>query len=824
MAWRDSRRTRARLLFFSISIMAGIAALVTIGSLRDSLLQALDNEARALLGADLYCHAKKPFSPKAEALLALPGAKIQRESAYTTMARSGESVRLVQARAVDPEFPFFGKPATQPEEAWTRCLAGEGFVADPALAEHLRIQQGAMIKIGNLELPLLGTLVKPPPQVSLLTAFAPEMFFARALAPRTKLDGPLPFNFYRAWVLFPDGTNVDKVVDKSLKNPLRAEGVNTETVGARKRTATQVLERVYSFLSLTAFIALVLGGLGIASAIHVHVSSRLPVVATLRCMGCTPARALAVYVLQGMWLGLAGSTGGVLLGTAVVAMAPVVLKKILPVEIATFVPAGIILQSLAFGFVLCLSFSLLPLLRVRRVSPMAAVRAQVSGGGKLWRDPLAWLAVPMAAGALFWLSVLLSPADNRWVGPRFCMALAGALLLLAGVAKLVMWLARKIARPWWPFTLRQGLAGLYRPRNQTQLFLLSVGTAVSLVLTTLIAESLLTNWLRSGQIGIQENFFVLDLKPEQRAAARAALESGGAKVSTEAPVTRVSLKTVRGTSVEELSGKKRGQRPDGWMLTHVYRASWAADALPTPAAEGHRISLEKGIAENLKVKPGDRLTLDAAGTLLNCTVEAIHEISWERLFSNFPIIFSSGQPAGIPSSWAAGAQVTDAAMGARLQKNLSAAIPGATIFDIAAMTAVIGDLIERGSWLIHSLSLLTVFTGLIILVAVLLAGRRDRVEESVLLRTLGASRSQIRRILVWEYVLLGLFASVTGALLSLGAGWLLASGVFKVPYTLWHWPLAAAIVFVCGVTALLGMFLSRGVAKYPPLTILRAEG
>jgi putative ABC transport system permease protein len=824
MAWRDSRRARARLLFFSLSIMAGIAALVTIGSLRDSLLQALDNEARALLGADLYCHAKKPFSPKAEELLTATGAIIQRESAYTTMARSGENVRLVQARAVDPRFPFFGKPETQPPDAWARCLSGEGFVADPALAEHLAIQPGSRIKIGELELPLLGTLIKPPPQVSMMTAFAPEMFFARALAPQTKLDGPLGFNWHRAWLLFPDGTNVDRIVDRTLKNPLRAEGINTETVNARKRTAAQVLERVYSFLSLTAFIALVLGGLGIASAIHVHVSGRLPVVATLRCMGCTPARALAVYVLQGMWLGLAGATGGVLIGTAAVAAAPAVLRSILPVEIQTRVPAGIVIQSLIFGFVLCLSFSLLPLLKVRRVSPAAAVRAHISGGGRWWRDPLAWLALPLAAGALIWLSVLLSPADNPRVGPLFCAALGVALLLLAAVARLIMWSARKTVRPWWPFTLRQGLAGLHRPRNQTMLFLLSVGTAVSLVLTTLITESLLTTWLRSGQTGIQENFFVLDLKPEQRAPARATLESGGAKVTTEAPVTRVSLRSLKGQSVEDMSEKKRGQRPSGWALTHVYRASWDPDApLVMPETE-HRLSLEKSLAENLKLKPGDSLTLDAAGTTLQCTVAELHEISWERLFSNFPIIFRSGQPAGIPSSWATGAQITDAVMGARLQKQLSTQLPGTTIFDIAAMTAVIGDMIERGSWLIHSLSLLTVFTGLIILAAVLLAGRRDRVEESVLLRTLGASRRQIRRILIWEYLLLGLFASATGALLSLGAGWLLATGVFKVPYTAWHWPLAAAIALVCGTTALLGMALSRGVARHPPLTILRAEG
>ena len=826
MAWRDSRRARARLLMFSVSIMAGIAALITVGSLRDSLLHALDSEARAMLGADAYLHAKRPISEKAEELLRAQPCQVQRETAFTTMARvtGRDDAKLAQARAVDEGWPFFGKPITEPADAWERCLAGEGFVIDSFLKESLALRDGDKLKVGELELPLLGVLRKPPPQVSLMSAFAPEMFFARRLVPQSGLDESSGGTFHRAWLLFPDGYDVDKQFAEKLKKPLRTEGVSLETVSARKKSITWVLEMVNSFLSLMAFIALVLGGLGVASAIHVHAVERLPVIATLRCLGCTSGKALAVYVVQGLWLGLAGSTGGVLLGAAAVAGAPYVLRMILPVEVETHLSMAIAGQALVFGFLLCVSFALLPLLCVRRVSPLAAVRAPVAGGASLWSDPLTWLVLPVVAGSLVWLAIALSPPREPGVGLGFCAALAVGFLLLAAVARLLMTVTRRVVRPWWPFTLRQGLAGLYRPRNQTMLFLLSVGTGVSMTLSTLLTQSMLTRFLEGWDLKMKANFFVINIPPEKRQEAADVMRSQGAQVMGEAPIALLSLQRVNGKSLDELQDVKGRKRIGGWFLTNLYRASWDP-ALPQSATgETLSISLEKNLAEGFKVKAGDSLTFNHGGQELNCVVKELHEANIEKMLDNFAILIKERIPPGLLTTWATGARITDAAHGSRVQGALTSAVPGVTIFDIAAMSEVVEKMIERGAWLVRSLSLLTVFTGLVIVVAVLLAGRRDRVEESVLLRTLGASRSQIRRILICEYLLLGLFAALTGALLSMGFAWLLATFVFKIPFDTWHWPLAAAVILVCALTALLGMFLSRGVASHPPLSILRGEG
>jgi putative ABC transport system permease protein len=827
MAWRDSRRARARLLGFSVAIMAGIAALVMVGSLRDSLLRALDGEARAMLGADAYLFAKRPVSEKAEALLKEQPCQVLKETAFTAMARvvsRDSEAKLVQARAVDSGWPFFGKPTTEPADAWERCLAGEGLVVDGVLEETLALRIGDRLKLGDLELPVLGVLRRPPPQVSLMGQFAPEMFLALRLTPQSALDENAAGTFHRRWLLFPDGYDVEKQFVDKLKKPLRTEGVNVESVAERKKSITFVLNTINSFLSLMAFIALVLGGLGVASAIHVHATGRLPVVATLRCLGCTADRALAVYVIQGLWMGLAGAIGGVALGAGAVYGAAAMLQGIVPVPVEARVSLLIAGQALLFGFLLCVSFALLPLLQVRRMPAMAAVRANVISTGSRWREPLTWGVLLLVAAALVWLAVALSPPGMKMLGVGFCVALAVGFLLLACAAWLIMRLARKIIRPGWPFTLRMGLAGLHRPRNQTLLFLLSVGTGVAMVLATLLTEGMLTRYLSSWDVRMKANFFAINIAPEQRTAATDALRRAGAELIGEAPVAMFSLQGVDGKSLDELQDQKGRRRIGGWFLTHIYRVSWDP-ALPQ-AAPGEKIgvSVEKSLSETFRVKTGSTLSFNHAGKTIECVVRDIHEADIEKMLDNFPFLIKDRVPADLYVTWAAGAHIRNAAHGVRVQRELTAAVPGATIFDIAAISVVVEKLISRGARVIHWLSLLTVFTGLIIVVAVLLAGRRDRVEESVLLRTLGASRGQIRRILITEYLLLGLFAFLTGALLSMGFAWLLAWLVFEIPFDTWHWPLAAAVALVCALTAALGMALSRGVAGHPPLAILRGDG
>jgi putative ABC transport system permease protein len=164
-----------------------------------------------------------------------------------------------------------------------------------------------------------------------------------------------------------------------------------------------------------------------------------------------------------------------------------------------------------------------------------------------------------------------------------------------------------------------------------------------------------------------------------------------------------------------------------------------------------------------------------------------------------------------------------AAASAKVQADVVARFPGVSAIDLSLVAATIKGIIDKATTAVRLLSIFTVGTGLLVLVAAVFTGRYERVQEGVLLRTLGASRRQIYRILIVEYLCLGTLAAFTGILLAAAGNWALAQFVFKLPWIPAPGAMATAWALVSALTIGIGLLASRGVCDSPPLEILRAE-
>ncbi len=899
MAARDSRRSRRRLLLFSVSIMLGIAALVAIGSLKENLVQAVEDQAKALVGSDAFLNGRKAFTKELDELLNSSGALVARETSGIAMLQFPQgkpegNLFRVEARGVDPAFPFYGTPVTDPPDAWQKAMAGQGMVMDSTLLEQAGAKVGDTVKLGGLETVIAGVFVVPPARAGWAGAFgviSPEVFYARSLVQKAGLAGGF-FTFHRAHMKFPGGQDPEAWAEKN-RPAIKKQGGDLETVERRRKNIGKVLDSLYSFLSLLGFIALVLGGLGVASAIHVHAQQRLPTVATLRCLGCTASQAFAIFLVQGVCLGMFGAVGGVLIGLGLQKALPWIFKSYMPIEVdLTFQPWSILI-ALGLGFLICVSFAMLPLLKIRRVSPLAAVRAAYSepvrkksiwvwalwiawvaalavwhfgqwrkwglffdthtqnlgyillfllGAGLLLRavDPFWWLILGVLAGTLTWLAFSLSPPKAPEVGYLFAVALGTGLLVLALIAKLVVWLARLVVRPFWPYTFRQGLLNLHRPRNQTMLFLLSAGLGVCLILTMILVQDLLLGFIESKALKDKPNLIVLDVKHDQRAAISGLITSHGAAAPDFAPMVSMKLTHVKGVALPDLQ-KNDQTRLDNWILGHDFRSTYRATLtksekliageLPkTYSGEGPvPVTIEKGLAGEkgkpgrLQVGVGDNITFQIAGNPVECRIVGLREIEWQEVGLNFFFVFPEGVLEKLPHTGVLTARLGSPAASAAAQREILKLAPNVNLFDIGEIFATLTSIVDKVAFVIRFMALFTVLTGAVILSAVIVSGKRDRVEESVLLRTLGASRSQIWRILVSEYALLGLIAAISGGVLALFAAQALATRVFHLEYHAWVGPCAIAVAVVCAFTTAVGLALSRGVATEPPLSILRGD-
>jgi len=306
-------------------------------------------------------------------------------------------------------------------------------------------------------------------------------------------------------------------------------------------------------------------------------------------------------------------------------------------------------------------------------------------------------------------------------------------------------------------------------------------------------------------------------------------------VLDEVPIVTMRLSSVKGRSVESLLADPQRLSP-AWQLRREYRSTYrdrlhdgeklvagtfVANVPPGTAIVP--ISMESEIAKDLQLGLGDEVVFDLQGVPLTARVTSWRTVDWRRIQPNFFVVFPTGVLEAAPTMHVMLTRVPTSAEAGRLQREVVLAFPNISVVDLTLILQTIDSILSKISFVIRFMALFTVLTGLLVLVSALVTGRYQRMRESVLLRTLGASRRQILNILAVEYLALGLLAALTGIVLAVGASWALAQFVFKVGFAFQAGPVVVALLVVPGITVVTGLLMSRGVLNQPPLAVLRGD-
>ncbi len=835
MAWRDTRASRRRLLLFSCSIVLGVAALVAIGSFRDNLRRAVADQSKGLLGADLAVTSRQPLPAALATYLAGRGAREARETSFSSMivlpTRGGQT-RIVQVRALAGPFPFYGRVVTTPAGAFARLSQENVAVLENTLLAQFNLRVGDPVRIGEVTFTIAGALDKIPGESPAVALLAPRVYIPMRALAQTGLIRPGSLVRYRAWFQLPAPTDIAALVDE-LRQRFADQRLGFDTVARRQRDLGRSLENVNAFLSLVGFIALFLGAIGVASAVHVYVGQKVPTIATLRCLGATARRSFAIYLAQGAGLGLVGAGLGTALGLVIQEVLPALFRGWLPVATETFVAWRAVAGGFAAGVVISLLFTLLPLLSVRRVSPLLALR---SGYGEEPppRDPWRWVLFGLIGAAV--LAFAIGQTAHWQHGVGFALALAAGLGVLAGTARLLAWAARRWCPRRLPYVWRQGVANLHRPQNRTVLLLVSLGLGTFLILTLYLARESLLREIRAATGGDRPNLLLFDIQDDQLAGVQRVVRAEGARELQEAPIVTMRMTTLKGRSVEELLRDRTRHLP-GWALRREYRSTYRSHLTDTerivagrfvgrvaPGTATVPISLEQGLAQELQVGVGDEITFDVQGVPIHTRVASLRAVEWQRLQPNFFVVFPDGALESAPQFHVMAARVGSPAQSAAVQQAVVRAYPNVSAVDLDLILQTVDDIFSKVALVVRFMAAFVVLTGVIVLAGAVLTARFQRVRESVLLRTLGATRRQVRRIMLAEYSVLGVLAAVTGTVLAVGANWLLMRFVFHAGFVAPPLLLLSGIAMVTALTLVTGLLSSRGICDHPPLAVLREEG
>ena len=863
MASREWRHTLRRLGVYMASITVGVAALVALHSFRNDVVRSIQEENRSLLGADARLSGSRPTPDSVQVMvdsLVALGADAARVTSLVSMALAEESgrTRLVQARGVEPGFPFYGAVVTDPPGLWDQLSAPSINVAarsadespdarrdrrppalvDPSLLAQLDMEVGQGLRLGTTEFQVVGTVDGLPTDIGFQTAVGPRVFVAFRDLGDTGLLARGSLARHHIYLRLPPSVDPDDL-EEAREEFLRATDTGLRTPEEQARSLTRSADFLADFLGLVGLAALLLGGVGVGSAVAVYVRGKLDAVALLRCVGATRRQVFATYLLQAAAMGMLGSAAGVAGGLVVQRWLPGLIREVLPVPVASSVSPGSVAFGLFLGTWVAVVFALVPLLRVRKVSPLQALRHVAEAPSEI--DPARWGAV--AAVAVTVLALTLFEAPSPAAGLAFAVGLAAVAAVLWCVAWGLAWATRRFFPRRAAYTTRQGVANLFRPGNQTVAVTLALGFGVLVVGVIVQLQRNLVRELSFDQGPNGFNVLVFDVQPDQEDDVQVLLEGRAEGDPSPVPVVTTRIAAVKGRVVQDLlADSVRESRPPRWVLRQEHRATYrnelkanetvlagdwwgdppeGADDGASPPAAPVRVSLEEEIAEDLQVGVGDEIVWRIADVEYPSVVANIRDVDWAGFDANFLAVFEPGALEDAPRTSVVLARMPLEEARLAFQEALVRQHPNVSVLDLFTVRSTVDAILSRVVAAIRILAGLCTAAGLVVMAGSMASTRAQRRLEGALLRTLGARLRQVRWVLLSEYVALGALAALAGGVLSLAASWLLASSLFGISYQPAAGAAAALWLAVVGLVVLAGAVGGQGRSRAGPLTVLR---
>ncbi len=841
IAWREMRASRAKFLFVALAVGMGVGSLTGVRGFSRAFRHMLLSEARTLMAGDLTARVFALPNPEQAAALEGLDARGVRHTWITetvTMASSpaAQDPLLISVKAVDPAaYPYYGSVKLNPAAALRDALTAETVVVSDDLLVRLNVRTGDTLHIGGQDFRIAGVVVSEPDRMTGSLNVGPRVMVTREGLTRTGLISVGSRAAERYLFALPAQGGPDVAEARAILKAAFPEA----TIADYREThpiITRGLDHATTFLSLIGLIALVIGAMGVASAMHGHLQQQMDAIAVMKCIGARSAQVIRIYTAQTLMLGLSGGVIGVAVGTVVASAFPGLIGKYFSMDVAAYWDFGPALQGIAVACLVTLLFTVPPLLGIREIRPALIFRRDVAVESGRRRG----VAAAYGARGLILLgtgAVAATLTEGTWreawrTGAVFALALGIGLglLWLAGWAALRGFRALlRGAGARLPGVVRHGMANLYRPGNQAQAAVVALGVGVMFTLTVFLVQSALVEQIQGSAPPGMPNVFLLDIPANQRAALSDLIrQQPGVKEAPEvAFAVAAKITAIDGKAVETLPLRDMNRR---FLRT---RTVTSMDAMPADTVvlsggwwkAGDRepqICASEEAAKILNLKPGAMVEWSIWSRTVRTRVACVERTESIRMTGRFEFIFSPGQLENLPAVFYGSARVRPADV-AGLQRVVYQKFPTVTVVNIADVMQIVEDVVQRIAAVIRFISAFTMLAGAVMVASSVAGTRFRRMREVVTLKTLGATRRRISWIFTVEFVALGLVAGSMGVLLAWGFAAVALRQLLEIALRPSAAVLVGALVVAVLVAAGSGWAASFRILGRKPMEILRDE-
>ena len=831
IALRDLRGGTRGLIIVLLCLGVGVAAIAGIGSLRAALGAGLAEDSRAILGGDMALSTSlAPFPSAVEAWFIERGARVSEtvETRSILVGPSGHRL-LVAAKAVSLDWPLIGAVTTTPSAQFARLQKGAdgqpGLVLDPTGAQTLGLRPGDRVTLGGIPLAYRGAIADAPDRIADSRLFGVKAFVSLPALAGTPLVAPGGLVTYEMQIALPPGATVPATV-AALRAQFPKASWRVRSTGDAAPDLSRFVDQAALFMTLLGLAALLVGGIGVANGVEAWLTARARSIATLRCLGASARMVSTIHGLQLAVLGVPGIVVGLGIGAVVPVLVLPLLRDKLPVPHHVGLYPMPLLLAAVFGLLVGAIFALRPLRRAAAISGAALFRAAALPAKVPW-SPVAAAVEAVLVVALIALAALSVPRAELALG--FCVGAIGTLLLLRGIAAVIRWLLPRMPAPR-NIAISLALRRLAGPGSPLPLMLMSAGAGLTVLVTVAeIRGNLIAEF--SGELPrTAPSFYFIDIQPADLPKFEAAVR--GTHVAHdlhELPSLRARILAINGTSVANFHPKGTSDWPLRSDIGFTYAASpppgtrittghwWPSDYLGPP-----EVSFDAPIARAWGVGVGDSLTVSVLGRSFDLRIASLRDIHWQSLGLNFLLIGTPDPFAGAPHTFIATVKA-DPGQEGRVLAAVTDALPGVTGIDVGQVLAALQGLLGQIGTAVSLVGLVALLAGGLVLVSAIAAERERRIAEAVVLKTLGATRAQIRLAWLTEFAVAGGMAGLAAAILGDAAAALVIDRVF---HTQWHFlPGIMLLTVALSILAMivLGFVSTERVLRQPAAPRLRLE-
>jgi putative ABC transport system permease protein len=834
-ALRELRGGLRGFYVFIACIALGVMAIAGVGSVAASLGEGLAREGRTLLGGDVaFSLIQREAKPDEVAFLRSRG-EVSVAATLRAMARTMDGrLALVELKAVDSIYPMLGEVTLDPKMPMADLLAERdgafGAAADSTLLARLDLKLGDRVTIGSATFQIRSVVGAEPDKLAGGVGFGPRFLVSEAGLRATELlqPGSLVRWIYR--VKLPDNAASDRAATAladDARTALPEAGWEIRSRGNASPQLERTISRFTQFLTLVGLAALLVGGVGVANAVKSHIDRRRDVIAAFKALGATGRDVFAIYLTQVVVLAVIGSAIGLAAGAALPFIIVGVFGKLLPLPVVSALHPDELALSFIYGLLTALAFGLWPLGRVHDVPVAALFREAVSSE---WHRPRWRYLALMAVVIALLITVAIGLAYDKRVATVFVASSVLVFALLRGIAAGLMALARRLPRTRITM-LRLAIANIYRPGALTPSVVMSLGLGLAVLVTITQIDGNLRRQFLAALPDRAPSFYFIDIPTTEADRFGAFLKQTAPQSSVEdVPMLRGRIVAARGVKAEDLKASTdsewvlqsdrgltyTGEIPKGSKV--VEGKWWGADYDGPPL-----VSMEKKIADGLKLKLGDEVVVNVLGRDIPATIGNMRTVDWQSLGINFVLVFSPNAFKGAPHTHIATLTEThpDSAGDARIIKSVADAFPTVTSVRVREALETIGTVVTNLVLAIRGASAVTLISAILVLGGALAAGHRHRVYDAVILKTLGATRARLLGAYALEYLMIGFATAIFGVIAGSVAAWLIVTRLMTLSF-IWQAGSAAGVVAAALiVTVGLGLAGTLLALNQKPATVLR---